>query len=91
MNLNVEVGNVVSSDFFYDEAESWKLWRDYGIKGIEMESAELFTLAAKFKRKALSIFTVSDNLVTHAAATSQERQTSFTNMMELALETILEL
>ncbi|MCR4789617.1 MAG: purine-nucleoside phosphorylase [Treponemataceae bacterium] len=87
--LSTVVGPVVSSDLFYDENNNWKLWRDYGAKGIEMESAELFTLAAKFKRKALAILTVSDNIVTGKASSAQERQTSFTNMMELALETLL--
>ena len=53
-----------------------------------MEAAELYTLAAEFKRKALAILTVSNNFVTGEETTSQERQESFTNMMKLALETI---
>ena len=54
-----------------------------------MEAAELYTLAAQFKRKALAILTVSDNIATGEATTAEERQTTFTNMMKLALETLL--
>ena len=89
LKLPVHVGRVVSSDLFYDENQNWKKWAEYGCLGIEMESAELFTLAAKFKRKALSIFTVSDHILTGAQTTTEERQTSFKNMMELALETLV--
>ena len=86
LGIAVDVGSVVSSDLFYDENENWKLWRDYGVKGIEMESAELFTLAAKFKRKALAILTVSDNIATGEASSAEERQKTVTNMMKIALE-----
>ena len=89
LNIKSVVGPVVSSDLFYDDNQNWKLWQKYGILGCEMESAELFTLAAKFKRKALSIFTVSDSIVTGEITTAEERQTSFKDMMILALETII--
>lgn len=89
LNLSVHVGEVVSSDLFYDENQNWKKWAEYGCLGIEMESAELFTLAAQFKRKALSIFTVSDHILTGEQTSAEERQTSFKNMMKLALETII--
>ena len=82
------VGTCVSSDMFYDENENWKLWAKFGAKAIEMETAELYTLAAKFKRKALSILTISDHLMTGEATSAQERQTTFTNMMKIALEAI---
>ena len=62
----------------------------YGALGIEMESAELFTLAAEFQRKALSIFTVSDHIVTGETTTAKEREVTFKDMMKLALETIIE-
>ena len=91
MGVGVQVGSVASSDLFYDENENWKLWRDYGVKGIEMESAELFTLAAKYKRQALAILTVSDNIVTGEASSSEQRQKSFTDMMKIALETSISL
>ena len=78
-----------SSDAFYDENDYWKLWAKYGVLGLEMEAAELYTLAAKFRRKALAILTVSDHLVTHELTTAEERQTTFTNMMKIALEAII--
>ena len=65
------------------------MWKKYGAVGIEMETAELFTLAAEFGRKALSIFTVSDHIVTGETTTAEERQLTFKNMMTLALETII--
>jgi purine-nucleoside phosphorylase len=89
LGIDVKVGPVVSSDRFYDDNENWKLWKKYGALGIEMESAELFTLAAEHKRKALSIFTVSDNILTGEATSAEERQMSFKDMMKLALETIV--
>ena len=79
-------GPVTSSDLFYDENENWKLWAKYGVLGIEMEAAELYTLAAKFDRKALAILTVSDHIATGEATTAEERQTTFTNMIQIALE-----
>lgn len=85
-NIKPIMASVTSSDLFYDENENWKLWAKYGVKGIEMESAELYTLAAKFQRKALSILTVSDHIVTGEATTAEERQKTFTTMMEIALD-----
>ncbi|MBO5236234.1 MAG: purine-nucleoside phosphorylase [Spirochaetaceae bacterium] len=79
-------GSVASSDLFYDENDNWKLWAKYGILGIEMEAAELYTLAAKFQRKALAILTVSDHIVTGEVTTAQERQETFSNMIKIALE-----
>ena len=80
------VGSVTSSDMFYDDKSSWKLWAEYGILAIEMEAAELLTLAAKYGREGLASLTISDSLVTHEATSAAERQTSFTQMMEIALE-----
>ncbi|MDR1374936.1 MAG: purine-nucleoside phosphorylase [Treponema sp.] len=83
-----KVGNVVCSDMFYTEnPEEWKLWAKFGCLAVEMESAELYTLAAKYGREALSILTISDSMLTHEATTAEERQTSFTRMMDVALET----
>jgi purine-nucleoside phosphorylase len=87
MGINFHVGPCVSSDLFYDENQNWKLWAKYGVLGVEMEAAELYTLAAKFGRKALAILTVSDHIVTGEATTAEERQLSFKNMMQVALET----
>ncbi|AEF81753.1 purine-nucleoside phosphorylase [Leadbettera azotonutricia] len=84
------VGPVVSSDMFYTEnPEEWKLWAKYGCLALEMEAAELYTLAAKYGREALALLTISDSLVSHEITTPEERQTTFTRMMEVALETAI--
>jgi purine-nucleoside phosphorylase len=81
------VGSVVSSDTFYgDDPGEWKLWAKYGVLALEMESAELYTLAAKYGREALCLLTVSDSFITHEQTSAEERQTAFTRMMEVALE-----
>ena len=85
-----KAGPVVSSDMFYTEnPEEWKLWAKYGCLAVEMETSELYTLAAKYNREALCLLTISDSLVTREATSSQERQTTFTRMMEVALETVI--
>jgi purine-nucleoside phosphorylase len=82
------VGTVVSNDLFYTEdPEEWRLWAKFGCLALEMETAELYTLAAKYRREALALLTISDSLITGEETSPQERQTSFTRMMELALET----
>jgi len=82
-----KVGPVVSSDMFYTEdPEEWKLWAKFGCLALEMECAELYTLAAKYNREALCILTVSDSMITGEATTAEERQSTFTRMMEVALE-----
>ena len=86
--FNPHVGAVVSSDLFYDENENWKLWAKYGVLAAEMEAAELFTLAKKFNRKALAVLTVSDHIVKHQETSAEERQTSFSQMVEVALDTV---
>ena len=73
---------------FYDPKENWKLWAEYGVMGVEMEAAELYTLAAKFKRKALAVLTVSDHILFGGETSAEERQVTFTNMMKIALETV---
>lgn len=83
----VKVGNILSSDLFYgDDPEVWKLWQKYGVLAVEMETAELYTVAAKFGRRALSILTVSDSIVTGEATSAEERERTFTEMVEIALE-----
>ena len=84
---NVKAGNVLSSDLFYDDTGvSVKLWADYGCLAVEMETAELYTLAAKHNVEALSILTISDHIFKGEETTPEERQKSFTQMMEIALE-----
>ncbi|MDR1252137.1 MAG: purine-nucleoside phosphorylase [Treponema sp.] len=83
-----KVGPIVSSDMFYTEdPDEWKLWAKFGCLALEMECAELYTLAAKYSREALGLLTISDSLITHEQTTAEERQTTFTRMMEVALET----
>lgn len=91
-HLTTHVGNVFTSDVFYrDDAEAFnELLTQYKILGVEMESTALYTLAAKFNRKALSILTVSDHIITGEQTSAEERQTSFHQMMELALETAIQ-
>jgi len=84
------VGNVFTSDKFYDDRleEKISLLRSYGVLAVDMETAELYTLAAKHGVSALTIMTVSDSLVTHEKTSAEERQTSFDQMIRLALEII---
>lgn len=84
--INPHVGNVLSADCFYnDNPESWKKWASYGVMGIEMEAAALYTIAAKFGVNALAILTVSDSMISGEATTSKERETTFTDMVQVAL------
>ncbi|WP_040162295.1 purine-nucleoside phosphorylase [Nigerium massiliense] len=80
------VGNVVSSDTFYNKDESVnQRWASMGVLAVDMETAGLYAVAADAGVEALGLFTVSDNIVTGAVTTPLERQTAFTQMMELAL------
>ena len=88
-DIPVKVGSVLTTDTFYnDDPNSWKHWANYGVLAVEMETAALYTLAAKFKVNALSILTVSDSLVTREETTSEERQKTFNQMVEVALELV---
>ncbi len=85
--LRYAVGNVLSSDIFYnDNKDATAAWAKMGVLAVEMESAALYMNAARAGKSALGIFTVSDHLLTGEATTAEERQVSFTEMMELALE-----
>jgi purine-nucleoside phosphorylase len=85
--MDVRVGGILSSDTFYDDdPDWWKRWASYGVLAVEMETAALYTLAAKFGVDALSILTVSDGLVTGERATAEQRERGFTAMAELALK-----
>ncbi|MCM3595944.1 purine-nucleoside phosphorylase [Metabacillus idriensis] len=84
--LKLKVGNVFTADMFYNDNSELEKWAKYGVLAIEMESAALYTLAAKFGRQALSVLTVSDHILTGEETTSEERQTTFNEMMEIALE-----
>ncbi|HPF69196.1 MAG TPA: purine-nucleoside phosphorylase [Candidatus Krumholzibacteria bacterium] len=89
LGLEVHAGPILTSDTFYDEApDAWRLWAQYGVLAVEMESAALYTIAAKHQAQALTVLTVSDDLVHGKSTTAEERQLTFRAMMELALETI---
>ena len=82
------MGNLLSSDVFYgDDPTASQKWGKMGVLAVEMEAAALYMNAARAGRRALAICTVSDHLLTGEATSSEERQTSFTQMMEVALET----
>ena len=89
--LNVHVGQVFSGDLFYnDRPDLVARTAEYGVLGIEMEAAALYTLAAKFGRRALGIMTVSDHLITKEETTAEERQTTFSEMITIALDAAIE-
>lgn len=89
LGFRYHVGNLLSSDTFYndDADEANEAWRKMGVMAIEMESAALYMNAARAGKNALAVCTISDHLITHEETTAEERQTSFTAMMETALET----
>ena len=90
MGLCYHVGNLLSSDTFYDAGEGDTLaWGKMGVLAVEMEAAALYMNAARCGKKALALCTISDSLITGEATDAQARQTSFTDMMELALRTAL--
>ena len=88
--LRLRVGNVLSSDTFYtdDKDEFTKLGK-HGVLAVEMETAALYYLTAKFGVKGLGLLTVSDHILTGEQTTAQERQTTFNGMIEVALETVI--
>ncbi|WP_440896165.1 purine-nucleoside phosphorylase [Amphibacillus sp. Q70] len=86
--LKLQVGNVFTSDSFYREnnLELLNKLANYQVLGVEMEATALYTLAAKFNRQALAILTVSDHILTGEETTAEERQTTFNDMIEVALD-----
>lgn len=92
VGASYHVGNVLSSDTFYDaQDDANDRWIKMGVLCIEMETAALYMNAAKAHKKALGMFTVSDHILTGEALSAEERQTSFRQMMEIALKTAAEL
>lgn len=85
--VSTHVGGIYSSDVFYDERPDLnEQMTRHGILGVEMEAAELYTLAARYGRRALAVLTVSDHLLTGEALPSSDREKSFGDMVEIALE-----
>jgi len=91
LTQRVFVGGVISGDLFYSDDEHWhEVWARYGILAAEMETAGLYTLAAKYRAKALAILTVSDTLVAKEVAPAEQREKGFTLMAQVALKAGLE-
>ena len=98
MDVPYHVGNILSSDIFYNDEDDLpanmkavSLWSKMGVLAVEMEAAALYMNAARAGKQALTICTVSDHLLTGEALSSEERQNSFTQMITLALETAVKL
>jgi purine-nucleoside phosphorylase len=90
--IRVTVGPILAADAFYtDRPDLYERLADHGVLAVEMESAALYTIAARYKAKALTLLTVSDHIRTGAKATAQERQETFGQMVEIALDTILDI
>ncbi|PAF17987.1 purine-nucleoside phosphorylase [Terribacillus saccharophilus] len=90
--LNIRVGNVFTSDRFYRDntLEFYGKLADYNILAVEMETTALYTIAAKHDCQALSVLTVSDHILTGEETTAEERQTTFGDMMEIALDAAIQ-
>lgn len=89
-NINVHIGNIFSTDLFYmPEKKMLTIMEKYGILAVEMEAAGIYSVAAEHKIKALAICTVSDHFYSKKRITPQERETTFNDMIEIALESIL--
>ncbi|MBT8410685.1 MAG: purine-nucleoside phosphorylase [Octadecabacter sp.] len=87
VDVGVHIGGIYSSDTFYDERpDLTKEMERHGILGVEMEAAELYTLAARYGRRALAVMTVSDHLQTGEALPADQRERSFADMVEIALK-----
>ncbi|WP_419025390.1 purine-nucleoside phosphorylase [Emergencia sp.] len=87
LGVTPHIGTIFSSDVFYDSTRDYDKWRAMGVKAVEMEAAALYMEAARAGKNALCICTISDHMVTGESCSSEERQNSFTKMMEIALET----
>jgi purine-nucleoside phosphorylase len=85
LGIDFHVGGIASGDLFYDETDSLEQWKKLGILALEMETSQLYTLAAKFRRRALSIVTVSDMMDGSGHTSSEERETGFRSMVQIAL------
>ncbi|MBQ1042925.1 purine-nucleoside phosphorylase [Micromonospora sp. C72] len=86
--ISMRVGPILAADAFYtDRPDLYDRLADYGVLAVEMESAALYTIAARFKARALTILTVSDHIKTGEKTTSQEREQTFGQMVEIALDT----
>ena len=89
LGVKYAVGNILASEIFYnDNPEAWKQWQKMGVLAVEMEASALYMNAARSGNAALCICTISDSLVTHEETTAEQREKTFTDMMEIAFEVI---
>ena len=91
LGIRMDVGNLYSSDTFYDASNPSLKWADMGVLAIEMEAAALYCNAAYTKKRGLSLCSISDNILTGEELSPEARQTSFTAMMKIALETAVKM
>ena len=91
MGVEMPVGNLLSSDTFYDASNSTMKWTEMGVLAVEMEAAALYMTAAYLGKRALAICSISDSIVTGEALPAEDRQTTFTTMMKIALETAVKM
>jgi purine-nucleoside phosphorylase len=90
LDQKIHVGNIFTADLFYTpQPEMFAVMEKYGILAVEMEAAGLYGVAAEYGKKALTVLTVSDHIKTGEQTTADERETTFKEMMELTLESIL--
>ena len=90
LGIDVHIGNILTNDVFYnDDKTAAELWSKMGVLAIEMEAAALYLNAARYKANALCILTVSDHILTQHEISSDEREKSFTAMMQIALESLI--
>lgn len=88
-DIPIKAGNILSSDEFYeDDVDSYKKWSEYGVLAVEMETSGLYTIAAKYNVDALSILTISDSLITGEKMSADDRETSFSTMIDIALNIV---
>lgn len=88
-SIPVKAGNILTSDTFYaDDFYDFRLWAEFGVLCVEMETAGLYTVAAKYNVNALSILTISDSLVSGDRMSADDRETSFHDMIKIALNLI---
>ncbi|MEA1916955.1 MAG: purine-nucleoside phosphorylase [Campylobacterota bacterium] len=91
LNIDVHVGDIFSADLFYSpDTEMFDILEKYNILGVEMEAAGLYGVASEYGANALTILTVSDHIRTGEATTSEQRQTTFNEMLHIALESVVD-
>lgn len=90
LGVAYHAGNVLTSDVFYNDTKHYHTWGEMSVLGVEMETAGLYLTATRARKKALSILTVSDHVITGESLSALERQNDFTRMMEIALEVAFE-